>query len=117
MLRHYVTFQLIWLSLALTASTTSTINSTTITKPEYQQKCENLTVPYPFGFGIGSGCSIDPWFDINCNTSFSPPKPFLNVGNMEVHFAMLKIGGYPGRFQFKLQDMSAYGCQTKFTVL
>ncbi|KAK2993024.1 hypothetical protein RJ640_001587 [Escallonia rubra] len=89
MLLQYITFQLIWLPLALIASTTtatattSTANTTTITKPGCQQNCGNLTVPYPFGVGIGSGCSTDPWFDINCNTSFSPPKPFLNVGNLE----------------------------------
>ncbi|KAK3000706.1 hypothetical protein RJ639_022418 [Escallonia herrerae] len=87
MLLQYITFQLVWLPLALIASTTatiSTVNTTTITKPGCQQNCGNLTVPYPFGIGIGSGCSIDPSFDINCNTSFSPPKPFLNVANMEV---------------------------------
>ncbi|KAK2993032.1 hypothetical protein RJ640_001595 [Escallonia rubra] len=89
MLLQYITFQLIWLPLALIASTTtaaaiiSTGNTTTITKPGCQQSCGNLTVPNPFGVGIGSVCSIDPWFDINCNTSFSPPKPFLNVGNMK----------------------------------
>ncbi|KAK2980031.1 hypothetical protein RJ640_020057 [Escallonia rubra] len=95
MLLRYITFQLIWLPLALIAFSTTTTTTTTtttisivntaaITKPGCQQNCGNLTVPYPFGVGIGSGCSIDPWFDINCNTSFSPPKPFLNVGNMEV---------------------------------
>ncbi|KAK2993026.1 hypothetical protein RJ640_001589 [Escallonia rubra] len=88
MLLQYITFQLIWLPLALIASTTtatiSTVNTAAITKPGCQQSCGNLTVPYPFGVDIGSVCSIDPWFDINCNTSFSPPKPFLNVGNMKV---------------------------------
>ncbi|XP_028063149.1 putative wall-associated receptor kinase-like 16 [Camellia sinensis] len=72
------------LSLASTASTSSTANATTIAKPGCQSQCGNLTVPYPFGIGIGSGCSIDPVFDINCNTSFNPPKPFLETGNLEV---------------------------------
>ncbi|KAK2993022.1 hypothetical protein RJ640_001585, partial [Escallonia rubra] len=39
-------------------------------------------VPYPFG--IGSGCSLDPWFDITCNHTFNPPKPFITTSIIEV---------------------------------
>ncbi|KAL4559117.1 hypothetical protein LXL04_031251 [Taraxacum kok-saghyz] len=46
-----------------------------ITLPGCPSKCGKLTVPYPFG--IDSGCSIGPWFDITCNKSFNPPKAFL----------------------------------------
>ncbi|XP_076892811.1 wall-associated receptor kinase 2-like [Bidens hawaiensis] len=64
------------LSLSATAATTNTtINNTTL--PRCPAKCGNLTVPYPFGIGTNSGCSIGPWFDITCNTSFNPPKAFL----------------------------------------
>ncbi|KAK2980034.1 hypothetical protein RJ640_020060 [Escallonia rubra] len=76
--------------LALTISTTTTItgasivNATTITKPGCQPQCGNLTVPYPFGIGIGSGCSLDPWFDITCNHTFNPPKPFITTSIIEV---------------------------------
>ncbi|KAL7142046.1 hypothetical protein ABFS83_08G096200 [Erythranthe nasuta] len=57
-----------------------------ITKPGCQSKCGNLTVPYPFGIGVGAGCSIQPSFDINCNTSFNPPKPYIisEENNLEV---------------------------------
>ncbi|KAK9069032.1 hypothetical protein SSX86_013148 [Deinandra increscens subsp. villosa] len=51
--------------------------ATNITIPGCPATCGNLTVPYPFGIGINSGCSIGPWFDISCNTSFDPPKAFL----------------------------------------
>ncbi|KAL8509215.1 hypothetical protein ACS0TY_016410 [Phlomoides rotata] len=53
-------------------------------KPGCQSKCGNLTVPYPFGIGIGSGCSIGRFFDVNCNTSFTPPKPFISTGSLEI---------------------------------
>ncbi|KAL8031687.1 hypothetical protein ABFX02_13G042300 [Erythranthe guttata] len=56
------------------------------TKPGCESKCGNLIVSYPFGIGIGKRCSIHPSFDINCNTSFNPPKPFIIAedNNLEV---------------------------------
>ncbi|KAL8509218.1 hypothetical protein ACS0TY_016413 [Phlomoides rotata] len=54
----------------------------TIAKPNCPTKCGNITVPYPFG--IGSGCSLDPSFDIICNTSFTPPRPFIPTANTEL---------------------------------
>ncbi|KAL2539216.1 Wall-associated receptor kinase 5 [Abeliophyllum distichum] len=56
----------------------------TFTKPGCQSKCGNLPVPYQFGIGIGSNCSIcSPRFDISCNTSFNPPEP--NLANTKSH--------------------------------
>ncbi|GKD95319.1 wall-associated receptor kinase 2-like protein [Tanacetum coccineum] len=56
-------------------SAAATINNTL---PGCQGRCGNLTVPYPFGIvSADSSCSIGPWFDITCNTSFNPPKAFL----------------------------------------
>ncbi|KAL7105878.1 hypothetical protein ACP275_07G074000 [Erythranthe tilingii] len=63
---------------------TTITNGDNIAKPGCESKCGNLTIPYPFGIGIDSGCSIDPQYDINCNTSFSPPRSFLGIGNLEV---------------------------------
>ncbi|KAH7866350.1 hypothetical protein Vadar_019273 [Vaccinium darrowii] len=83
-------FSLSWLPFLLAASTNSATNTTSITnataiaKPGCQSQCGNVAVPYPFGIGIGAGCSIGPWYDINCNTSFNPPKPLMNTGNLEV---------------------------------
>ncbi|KAG8374434.1 hypothetical protein BUALT_Bualt11G0131400 [Buddleja alternifolia] len=56
----------------------------TIARPGCQTTCGNLTVPYPFGIGLNSGCSIGPSFDVNCNTSFSPARPFISIGNLEI---------------------------------
>ncbi|KAL2229561.1 wall-associated receptor kinase 2-like [Sesamum indicum] len=53
-------------------------------KPGCQTKCANLIVPYPFGIGINSGCSISPLFDINCDNSSIPPKPFITTTNYEI---------------------------------
>ncbi|KAL4572370.1 hypothetical protein LXL04_019143 [Taraxacum kok-saghyz] len=71
--------------LAITESTsgqsTTTNDTATITKaanlakPGCQNQCGNLTIPYPFG--VGPGCFLSRWFEITCNTTFNPPKPFI----------------------------------------
>ncbi|KAA8517765.1 hypothetical protein F0562_015230 [Nyssa sinensis] len=83
MMLHAFVLSLSWLLLTQATLEGNTTSSTfMVTKPGCQLQCGNLTVPYPFGIGLGSGCSIDSWFDINCNTSYNPPKPFL--GSIEV---------------------------------
>lgn len=49
------------------------------TKPGCSGRCGSLEIPYPFG--ISEGCSLDDSFLITCNTTFSPPRPFLGPGN------------------------------------
>ncbi|XP_059669519.1 uncharacterized protein LOC132314713 [Cornus florida] len=89
MLLHVLLFCLSWVLLMTHAkmegNTTTTTNTTAatafmVTKPGCQSQCGNLTVPYPFG--VGKGCSIGSWYDVNCNTSYNPPKPFM--GGLEI---------------------------------
>ncbi|KAL8156500.1 hypothetical protein AgCh_001555 [Apium graveolens] len=54
------------------------------------KKCGNLIIKYPFG--IGGNCSADQALAISCNSSFSPPKAFLNDNNLEVLGISLKAG-------------------------
>ncbi|PKA61907.1 Wall-associated receptor kinase 2 [Apostasia shenzhenica] len=49
--------------------------------PGCPDSCGNLTIPYPFG--TQPGCYL-PGFRLTCNSSYSPPKTFVNVGNLEV---------------------------------
>ncbi|KAH0632159.1 hypothetical protein KY284_034945 [Solanum tuberosum] len=68
-----------------TNTTTTTITKAAIiTKAGCPKKCGNLTVPYPFGIGLGSGCALDPNFEINCDTNTTDsPTPF--IGNIQVY--------------------------------
>ncbi|RZC93519.1 hypothetical protein C5167_007331 [Papaver somniferum] len=65
------------------------------TKQGCQEKCGNITVPYPFGITPGGaddirgaeGCAINGigyGYSVNCNTSYEPPKLFIGTGNVEI---------------------------------
>ena len=51
-------------------------------KPGCHDRCGDLLIPYPFG--IGKNCSLNPYFDINCNNSTDPPKAYLSILKKEV---------------------------------
>ncbi|KAI3868388.1 hypothetical protein MKW92_027149, partial [Papaver armeniacum] len=79
-----------WLTLALSVAAFGE------TKPGCQAKCGNISIPYPFGITpVGmddtreaGGCSIHgdcPYsYNVNCNTSYHPPKPFIGTTNFEI---------------------------------
>ncbi|KAH7843393.1 hypothetical protein Vadar_016049 [Vaccinium darrowii] len=67
-----------------TAVDAITNSSFFIAKPGCNHTCGSLTVPYPFGIGVESGCFIDPEFNITCDTSSGPPKAFLGTSTIEV---------------------------------
>ncbi|KAM0953543.1 putative protein kinase RLK-Pelle-WAK family [Dioscorea sansibarensis] len=51
------------------------------TLPGCQDKCGNVTIPYPFG--LSPGCHL-PGFNITCNDTYNQPKPFISTGNIEI---------------------------------
>lgn len=53
-----------------------------VAKPSCQDRCGNISIPYPFG--VGSECSLDPYFNIHCDASSGHPKPYLSIINKEV---------------------------------
>ncbi|KAK1377735.1 Wall-associated receptor kinase [Heracleum sosnowskyi] len=66
-----------------------------VAKPECEERCGSLVVPYPFG--IGPNCSAYETMEIYCDYSSNPPKAFsskLNYdgNNLEVLNISLKAG-------------------------
>ncbi|KAF2299724.1 hypothetical protein GH714_002857 [Hevea brasiliensis] len=61
---------------------TTTCNGCIIGKPVCQQNCGSVNFYFPFG--IGEGCYMNKSFEVVCNDSFTPPKPFLASINMEL---------------------------------
>ncbi|KAG8377043.1 hypothetical protein BUALT_Bualt09G0127000 [Buddleja alternifolia] len=59
-----------------TADTFDILKAATITKPGCPSKCGDLTVPYPFG--MGNLCAMAKWFELNCDSTFDPPRAFLD---------------------------------------
>ncbi|XP_010277596.1 PREDICTED: wall-associated receptor kinase 5-like [Nelumbo nucifera] len=53
-----------------------------LAKPSCEEKCGDITIPYPFGFG-DSSCYRKS-YEVTCNHNFNPPKPFLLNSNIEV---------------------------------
>ncbi|KAL9272246.1 Wall-associated receptor kinase 2-like protein [Drosera capensis] len=62
------------------------ITTMNTTKPGCPSQCGGLTVPYPFGIGPGSGCAMDSRYEITCNTSYTPPKAFLQAPEPTVKY-------------------------------
>ncbi|TVU23456.1 hypothetical protein EJB05_25825, partial [Eragrostis curvula] len=56
-----------------------------ISKPGCPDRCGNVSIPYPFG--IGDACampSLGNGFNITCNQSFNPPRPYSSVNQQEI---------------------------------
>lgn len=74
-MEQFQAFQLFILILLKTASIEAFNNSLN----GCQDMCGYVTIPYPFG--IGPSCSINKWYNIDCNSSI----PYLSaLNNLEV---------------------------------
>lgn len=72
----YLTFILPLLIITVLSSEPTLITAGTT---KCQEKCGRISIPFPFG--MGSNCSFDDRYAIICDTSLSPPKPFLQIAN------------------------------------
>ncbi|XP_074275220.1 wall-associated receptor kinase 5-like [Silene latifolia] len=78
---------LLLLLLCFSVAKTTLSSDPPISKPGCETKCGNVTVPYPFGIGVGqdgSLCALASYYNVRCNTTFSPAKPFIGTGDLEI---------------------------------
>jgi len=73
------------------ASSSSQKDGPPIAKPHCMDQCGDVDIPYPFG--IGANCSYNASYEINCDYSSHPPKPFLQHFELEVTDI-----NWPGRY-------------------
>lgn len=64
-----------------TNTTLFNINTLHIAKPGCPPNCGNVTIPYPFGVGLGSNCSLNPLFDVACDADV----PYIMVTSRHEH--------------------------------
>lgn len=75
---------LLLLAAASTLAASADVDQVPITLPHCQDKCGNVSIPYPFG--INAGC-FHPGFEVVCNGTFDPPRLFLATDKLKVtHF-------------------------------
>ncbi|XP_022898606.1 putative wall-associated receptor kinase-like 16 [Olea europaea var. sylvestris] len=79
MVMRYALLHMFFLLSLVVAPPSIATTTTNITKSGCQRSCGNVEIPYPFG--IGPNCSMNSYFNIHCNTSINPPKPYLLSDN------------------------------------
>lgn len=73
------TFQVFYLLILILLTTTLIEAQDFFSKPRCSSRCGDVRIRYPFG--IGSNCSANDWFNIDCNSS----TPYLSaLNNVEV---------------------------------
>ncbi|KAM7478123.1 hypothetical protein LguiA_026336 [Lonicera macranthoides] len=91
------------LSLAIKTISAQTVNETLMTRPGCQYRCNNTTIPYPFG--IGPNCYRDASFEIDCDSSSGTPTPYVNGTVLEV----LEITVSNGQIRVSNPDVTSLG--------
>jgi len=71
-----------------------------IAKPGCQDRCGNVSIPYPFG--TGEDCYYDSKFLITCNHSFNPPQAF--IGKSDLNFTEITLDGKLRLTQYIAKD-------------
>ncbi|KAM5574773.1 hypothetical protein ABKV19_013958 [Rosa sericea] len=76
-----------------TSTEASSDQAPQIAKPNCQQLCGDVSIPYPFGIGPNKDCYIDKWFEIECHNYSGRHKPFLSQGTPKLEVLEISIDG------------------------
>ncbi|RVW37798.1 Wall-associated receptor kinase 2 [Vitis vinifera] len=88
-------------------------------KPDCQESCGNISIPYPFG--TSPECYISEEFLITCNTTnYSPPQAFLTTSNIQVLEILLqgqlRVSGWVGYDCYNSSNHNSWLELSKFTI-
>ena len=95
---------LMGLLLLLIASSIVLINGEA--KEGCQERCGDVSIPYPFGTNDQSHCYLSPKFLVTCNHSSNPPKLLLGRGNVQVLNISLQEG------ELRILNGVSHDCRT-----
>ena len=70
-----------------------------VSKPVCEEKCGNVSIPFPFGMG-SSHCFLDGWFEMICHKNVTPPKLLLKRTQLEVLNISWSDEGYYSRYDY-----------------
>ncbi|KAJ9541305.1 hypothetical protein OSB04_027811 [Centaurea solstitialis] len=93
-------YQISHLHIILLSLITTSAAALKYSKDGCEDKCGNVTIPYPFG--IGASCSINEWYVVDCNSS----TPYLSALN---HLEVLSISLVNGTVTVNAPTI--YNCQ------
>ncbi|RZC44396.1 hypothetical protein C5167_037344 [Papaver somniferum] len=107
----FLFLQFSWLILTSSAST-----PLPQAKPGCTAECGDLTIPYPFGIGPNeNGCSLTGVealpYNITCDTTYDPPKPFIGIGRnntagLDLRVEVISIS----KAEFRVKNSPATRC-------
>jgi hypothetical protein len=87
-----VQLQMVFQILLLLFSIFDAISGQAINSSCQKASCGNVG-DIPFPFGIGSGCYLDPWFEVVCNNSDSWASPKFVLKKLDLEVLNISLGG------------------------
>ncbi|KAL5980107.1 hypothetical protein ACLOJK_036574 [Asimina triloba] len=98
------------ISWADAASVSSSNNIITLALSGCPHSCGNISIPYPFGIGVGcyrnQSSGSGGGFEIICNASFTPPKPFFIRSNTTLEVIEIEASREVGH----VRNSVSYSC-------
>lgn len=89
-----------------------------VAKPGCPDRCGNLSIPFPFG--VGPDCSLEPSFDISCDTSTGSQRAYITVIDKEVieineTYVRVRFPNYLASSCYNLSDNEPHGVAVNLT--